>query len=186
MNREIWQTTNQQPWVYALSSGLITVKTRTSKPVVPEGAIVLLHASKSRLWPHWKNLDWTKGCDSKNWVRGAIEAVGIVEAVGETRTILRSEEYYYWDVFNDESPTWNCAAAYSVRFSKVMQLKNPVPVRGFQAPYVRAPKATINKVIKMNKDNPDVTCLLKPAGTDLSLDEMYALESHYSCLIGHR
>lgn len=158
--QEVWQTTNQQPWVYALSRGLIKLKTRTSVPHVPVGAIVLLHASKSRMWPGWKNLCWTGNMDEKDFVRGAIEAVGIVEAVGLTQDLMTQQEEKYWRVYENES-VWSCAAQYTVRFSKIISLEKPVVTRGFQAPFCRAKSKVVTKLAMMNCLNKEINELFR-------------------------
>jgi hypothetical protein len=154
MKQEIWQTTNQQPWVEALASNLISVKTRTSKPNVPVGATVLLHASKSRLWPHWDKLKWTRGLDSKSWERGAIVAVAIVDNVDWSDKVLTNNEYKFWDVYwkSDDNTLWyNSVAQYAVRFSDIKRLEKPLETPGFQSPYVRAKENTVKAILKTNK-----------------------------------
>jgi hypothetical protein len=171
--REVWQTTNQQPWVEAIASKLITVKTRVGKPSIPEGAVVLLHASKARLWPDWKGLAWTKGMDPGTWDRGKIVAIGIVEKVGWTENVLQIAEYKFWDVAPRKvtlriptfyqlpgepkttvrtSPEYNSAAQWAVRFKNVQRLKNPVAATGRQTPFSRASKETIARVLAANPD----------------------------------
>jgi len=150
--KEIWQTTNTQPWVYALTSGSINAKTRTSKPHVPEGATVLLHTSKSKLWRDWKGLKWTKGLDPKSWDRGKIVAIAEVEEVGYTEDILKKSEYKYWDVYDGRGKDYNSAALFTVRFKNIRPLKNPVETKGFLTPFARAKKEVIKKVIKQNPE----------------------------------
>jgi hypothetical protein len=156
MKTEIWQTTNQQPWVEALASGLITAKTRTSYPVVPIGAKVLLHASKSRLWPHHRGLSWTLGMDPKKWDRGNIVAVAEVVNVGPSNRVLTRNEQMFWDVFYIDSGgavvKYNSVAEWTVRFKNIKRLKNPVPAKGFLAPFARAKEDTIKEVIKQNPE----------------------------------
>lgn len=148
LNKEIWQTTNQQPWVEALACGLITVKTRVMQPVVPIGATVFLHASKSRLWRFWRNLNWTTRMDPNSWDRGKIVAVAEVEDVGPSKEILKNKEWKFWNV-SGQNP-WNSAAGWSIRFKNIHRLKTPVEAKGFQAPFARAKKETIEKVLELN------------------------------------
>lgn len=147
--QEIWQTTNQQPWVYALTEGLITCKTRTSAPCVPVGVMVFLHASKARLWPGWKNLPWAAKLSADTFERGKIVATAIVQEVGLTEDILRRDEYKFWDV-KEREWQWNCAGVYAVRFRDILPLSKPVECRGFQAPFARAKKEVIQKVLCLN------------------------------------
>lgn len=155
---EVWMTTNQQPWVEALAAGVITAKTRTSKPVVPVGSTVLLHASKSRLWPQWKSLHnllpLLPEKDPEKWGRGVIAAIGIVEAVGPSEEILTKKEAKMWDVrevFGEGTwSQWNSVADYTVRFRDVKRLEFPVPTRGFQAPFARAWPGLIDNVLQWN------------------------------------
>lgn len=151
MKTEIWQTTNQQPWVEALASGLIAVKTRTSVPVVPVGATVLLHASKSRVWPWFKQLKWTKNMDSKKWERGQIVAVAEVADVGPSQNVMTIKETEFWNVYNPDGTLWyNSVAEWSVRFKNIRRLKCPVDAKGMLAPFARAKEATVKEVEKKN------------------------------------
>lgn len=157
MKKEIWQTTNQQPWVEALAANIISVKTRMSYPLVPVGATVLLHASKSRLWPHWKGLRWTEKMDSKSWGRGTIEAVAIVEKVDETAKVFKESEYRFWDVYERwGNIEYNSVGIYAVRFSNIQRLKVPIQTRGYQSPYVKAKPKVVELVLK---ENPEVAYL---------------------------
>ncbi len=146
----VWITTNHQPWVEALAAGLITAKTRTSRPVVKPGAVVLLHASKSRLWRFWDGLTWTKDLDSKAWERGAVVAIARVANVGPSEEILTEKEYKFWDVYQNGKFFYNSVAEFSVRFKDIVRLKNPVYCRGFQAPFVHAKPATVSAVVSAN------------------------------------
>lgn len=151
MKTEIWQTTNQQPWVEALASGLITVKTRTSEPVVPVGATVLLHASKSRVWPWFKQLKWTKGMDPKKWARGQVVAVAEVAAVGPAESVMTNKEAEFWNVYNPDGTLWyNSVADWAVRFKNIRRLKHPVEVKGMLAPFARAKDDTVKEIEKKN------------------------------------
>ena len=156
MKTEIWQTTNLQPWVEAIACGLITCKTRTSRPTVPVGAVVFLHSSKSRLWPWWKHLSWTKDLNPKTWERGKIVAIARVENVGRSVDVMTKKESHFWDVRMDSDPMtfteWNCVADYTVRFKDIVRLKIPVAVQGFQAPFAHAKQKTIVKVLKANPE----------------------------------
>lgn len=164
MKTEIWQTTNQQPWVEALASGLITAKTRTSYPTVPIGAKVLLHASKSRLWKYYKGLTWTKDMDPKKWDRGTVVAVAEVAGVGPSDRMLTRDEEAFWDVYYTDSNgftvNYNSVADWTVRFKNIKRLKKPVQAKGFLAPFARAKEDTIKEVIKQN---PDVKNFLQPS-----------------------
>lgn len=149
----IWQTTNQQPWVSALADGLITAKTRRSKPSVPVGATVLLHASKN-LWPDCDGLVWAQDTldDFRDLPRGAVLAVATVEAVGRTENILRPDEYVWWDVVFSVTRSYNSAAEWTVRFKDIVPLVSPIPARGFQPPFYRAKKETIDKILEQNPE----------------------------------
>jgi hypothetical protein len=150
--REVWQTTNQQPWVEALAAGVITAKTRSSFPRAPIGATVLLHASKARLWPDWKGLGYLlKRLPEKNpdkWDRGVISAIAVVEAVGWSDKILKESEYKFWDVYN----TYNSVGYYTVRFKNIVRLTKPVATRGFQAPFCRARQTTVDAILRSNPE----------------------------------
>jgi hypothetical protein len=150
--KEIWQTTNQQPWVQALSHGLITCKTRMSRPTVPVGSVVLLHASKSRLWPYWKGLPWTEKLgDATTWDRGVVSAIATVAKVDESDKVLTKAERRFWDVYYaDGTFHYNSVGDYAVRFSDILPLKKPIETRGFQAPFARATKETVAKLLKEN------------------------------------
>ena len=146
---DIWQTTNSQPWVEALACGLISVKTRTSKPVVPVGATVLLHTSKSKLWKHWAGLSWIDQVGIRNLLRGFVVAVATIEAVGPTKEIFKNSEYKFWDVYEHDGK-WNSAAEWAVRFKDIQRLPNIIAVQGFQAPFAHAKTETIRKIISNN------------------------------------
>lgn len=150
LNKEIWQTTNLQPWIEALASNLISIKTRTSFPVVPIGAIVFLHASKSKVWPYWSGLSWAAKLDPKNWDRGKIVAIAEVENVGLSNKIFKNTEKKFWEVEDDCAYIWSSIAEWAIRFKNIHRLKIPVETRGFQAPFVRAKQETIEKVLKLN------------------------------------
>lgn len=175
--KEVWQTTNQQPWVYALSAGLITAKTRVAQPHVPKGATVLLHASKSRLWPHWRGLEWVKDIDPKKWERGKIVAIATVANVGLSRDLLSDVERQFWDVSYDTGDCrelwYNSAAEYCVRFSKIVALKNPVEAKGMLTPFARAKEETIAAVIKANPEVKDRLSLLTPLEAARKIAKQY-------------
>lgn len=150
---EIWQTTNQQPWVEALALNLITAKTRTSFPTVPIGATVLLHTSKSKLWPYWRGLKWTKNLDHTKWEMGKIIAIARVQKKGPSIEVLTREEEKFWDVYHDSGKFYyNSVADFAVRFSLIKRLNVPVEAKGFQAPFARAKKEVIERVLKANPD----------------------------------
>jgi len=153
---EIWQTTNQQPWVQAIVDGLITAKTRTTKPCVPEGSVILLHASKSSLWRYWRGLKWVDKLKSpiKEIPRGKVVAVATVKKVGLSERVLKKGEYKYWDVYNYVNEQgnlfYNSVARYAIRFSNVVSLKSPVDAKGFQAPFARAKPQTVVDILDAN------------------------------------
>lgn len=165
-SREIWQTTNQQPWVQGLIEGVITCKTRTSKPCVPVGAMVFLHTSKSKLWPLWKGLNWVRhyNMDPANWQRGKIIGTAIVSEVGLTADIMRPRESRHWDVdmihYSRPGYNFNSAAQWTVRFKDILPLDVPIECRGFQAPFARAKADVIKKVLL---HNPEVCEYLEPS-----------------------
>jgi len=145
--REVFQTTNQEPWVEAVLSGRVTAKTRTSKPNIRPGDVVLLHASKS-MWPGWRNIKWASGAgvDPKRLHLGCVVGVATVKAVAPSREMLSAREARAWDLDNGR----NCAAEWAVRFEDIVRLENPVPARGFQAPYCRAKRETVESVAAAN------------------------------------
>jgi len=131
---EIWQTTNQEPWVSALVDGVIAFKTRTSKPCVPVGAPVLLHAS-TKVWPAWRefrNPIMRRYAEAMTpSTRGRVLGVGIV-----SRICLASEYSKKarrpWDMF------WgNCCATWAWACDPIIKLDTPVKICGFQAPFAR-------------------------------------------------
>lgn len=141
---EIWQTTNQQPWVEAVLSGLTTVKTRTSKPVVPIGAFVLLHASKT-MWPEWRNLSWAEPWDPSKLNLGMVVGVARTCSVAPSEMLMTTRERKVFDV-----PWGNCAAYWGVKFDRIHRLPKPVPAKGFQAPFARARPETVRAVLRSN------------------------------------
>lgn len=145
MSLEIWQTTNQEPWVEALLSGKIGVKTRTSRPVVPLDAFVLLHASKA-MWRGWKDLLWTGDFDKSVLYPGCIVGVAKVADKGITSRIITKDQRKWWDLKGGR----NCAAEFAVRFKNIHRLKTPVPTKGFQSPFCRAKDETVEALIKAN------------------------------------
>ena len=145
MKTNIWQTTNQEPWVESVLSGRTKVKTRRSKPVVPVGAIVFLHASKS-MWPGWREIIWTNEIDKEDLHLGFIVGIAVVSAVGRSRDIFLQNE---WKAF-DMKYGGNCAAEWCVRFNHVSRLDIPVPTRGFQSPFCRAKLETVEAVLDEN------------------------------------
>lgn len=151
---EIWQTTNQQPWVTALADGRIKVKTRNVESSLPVGATVFLHASKSSVWKDWRGLKWARKLDVPKLPRGVIVAVATVKAVGHSDAVLTSRERPYWDVEyvdrNGVHVIYNSAASFAVRFKDVVKLKKPVAVTGMLTPFAHAKDATVKKVIKAN------------------------------------
>lgn len=155
--QEVWQTTNQQPWVEALAAGVITLKTRTSSPRVPVGATVLLHASKARLWPGYKGLttliEKLPEKRAEKWPRGVVSAIGIVKEVGWTMDLVDlKREINFWDVDEADGDCWSSIASFGIRFQKVKRLKVPIAVRGFQAPFCRAPQTTIDAILRFNPE----------------------------------
>lgn len=158
MKPEIWQTTNQQPWVYALSHGIITAKTRMSQPCVPVGSLVFLHASKSRLWKYWQGLKWASEIDPKDFERGTIEAVAVVEKVDWSDLVLKKGEYKYWDVYENGNFVYNSVGQYAIRFKNITPLKVPVAAKGFQAPFARAKEETVKRVLKSNPELKSYLC----------------------------
>lgn len=152
----IWQTTNQQPWVSALADGLITIKTRIAQPHVPVGATVFLHASKSDVWPHWRGLAWIDGLDLdvRKLPRGVILAVATVKSVGLTADLMKDRERKFWYVDYEKSDgqviDYDSAAEFAVRFVDVVKLKKPVAVKGMLTPFAHAKDETVKAVIKAN------------------------------------
>ena len=148
---EIWQTTNQEPWVSALVNGDILFKTRTSRPVVPVGAKLLLHAS-TKIWPAWEhftNRTMQRYASLIPQLRketcGKIIGVGTVSLVCPTSRLPRSWSVKPWDV------TWgNCAAPWAWTCEAIVRLETPVKARGFQAPFCRAKQETIDLVRELN------------------------------------
>ena len=160
--KEIWQTTNQQPWVNALADGIISIKTRTTAPIVPLGAVVLLHSSKTSFWPHWKGLKWAKDLDVLSMPRGVVQAIAIVDKVDLTQELMTKKEYKFWNVdYVDRQGNhirYDSSAEFAVRFKNIIKLKKPVFVKGFQSPFARAKKKTIEEVTRLN---PSLRSILK-------------------------
>jgi hypothetical protein len=147
---EIWQTTNQQPWVEAVLSGRTAVKTRTTSIHAPLGAVVLLHASKHRLWPDWHYLSWADDIDldALKATMGCVCGIATIVDIGESEQMLTARE---WKAFTFRNGG-GCPAQYGVRFDDIRRLAVPVPIRGFQLPYARAKAETIDAVAAANKD----------------------------------
>lgn len=154
---DIYQTTNNQPWVEALAAGLIDAKTRTSKPHVKPGTTVFLHSSKTKLWKDWKGLKWISKLSRapEDLEKGMIVAIATVKEVGLTEQIMSKKDKKFWDVhvkYPTGSYGYNSCAEWTVRFSNIKRLKVPVAVKGMLAPYAKAKPQTIALVKKLNPD----------------------------------
>lgn len=163
---EIWQTTNQEPWVEAILSKRVPGKTRTTKPIVPIGVTVLLHTSKKR-WPDWKWLKWSHEVNFSKLHLGHIVGIAKVSNVGLSSELLSAKDYNHWECLDNFSE-WNCAAEWTVLFSDVIRLKTPVKARGFQAPYCRAKQETIDAINSNNNGILEEYCDLNRKKNDFS------------------
>lgn len=132
-NRPVWFMSNRQAWVQAVMDGLIHAKTR-SQLFIPEGAIVILHASTA-LWNGYKNLEWTAQYDVPKLPRGVICGAAIAERVGLSEFVMEERDYPY---FTGKDGSWY-AAPYSVRFSHVTPLPM-VKCDGRQNPVKKMPQ----------------------------------------------
>ena len=160
--KEVWQTTNQQPWVSAFVDGAIKFKTRNMKP--PEKAIgcpVLLHAS-TKIWPDWLMVDnpvMRSYADRMQELRketfGKVLAVGILHSIRTSDTVS-SKDLRPWDMADRYGSQWNCAAAWAWNCRQILRLTNPVKIRGFQAPFARAKEESIQAVLAANPEAADI------------------------------
>jgi hypothetical protein len=144
----IWQTTNMQPWVEALLSGRTTVKTRSGRPAVPVGAVVLLHASKTKTFKRFDMFPWIGNIDfdALKASMGCVCGIGVVKTIGHSLAIMTAKERKLFTSSDGEF----CGATYGIKYHSLVRLKVPVPTVGFQAPFARAKPETIEAVIKFN------------------------------------
>lgn len=138
---EIWQTSNKQPWVEALLTGVTVFKTRSLGIYVPpEGTIVLLHASTS-LYPGWKNYKWTDNMDVQNLKRGGIVGIAILgkHVMASPRTMGKS-----WRAFKTRDgqgrPNYLAIEFQHIRRTPFIQCK------GKQVPFHRADKEVVRRL----------------------------------------
>lgn len=155
---DIWQTTNQEPWVTAFVEGAIKFKTRTSPIYAPVGSPILLHCS-TKLWPAWREFDnkvmlrYVERLPELRRNLGHVIAVATLSHIG-TFSDYSNEDLLPWKV------TWgNCAAFYTWECSDILILKTPVKARGFQAPFCRAKPDTVKRVLSAN---PKAARILRP------------------------
>jgi hypothetical protein len=148
----IWQTTNQEPWVSALIDGAIKFKTRNRRPHIVPGTPVILHAS-TRLWPEWREFrnsimeSYIEKLDRLKQNLGMALGIGIISQVDITA------ECYGWDDLEAWDVTWgNCAAKYAWACNPIYRFTQPFKIRGFQAPFVRAKKETVEKMFDLNPE----------------------------------
>ena len=140
LSADIYMMSNRQPWVFALTEGLISCKTRNAGISLPKaGSTVFLHASKA-MWSGWKNLCWVQhgNISSKDMVRGAVVGLATVLQVGKTKDIMPFQERLYFDVIGRHSTIWNCAAEQTIRFGKIT-LIDPIYCNGALRPVRKLP-----------------------------------------------
>jgi hypothetical protein len=137
---EMWMISNRQPWVYALTHGLIRSKTRSDAVwLPPEGATVFLHASKA-MWQPWRWLWWACNLKPRELQRGGICAVATLERVGPTDEIMPEQDKRYFRIPAGVEPGY-----YSVANSQTMLFANIhnidfIPCRGAQVPTRKLPR----------------------------------------------
>ena len=150
---EIWQTTNQEPWVTAMCDRIIQFKTRMKRVTVKPGTPVFLHAS-TKLWPAHADLvhpamrnllDFEMDRLKSNM--GHILAVGIVSDIMPIRDVPM-EEWGPWET--NWGGTRYCVADYAWYCTPLHVLNKPVPARGFQAPFCRAKPEVIQLAYRKN------------------------------------